>query len=429
MKKTLVAALIAFSAQAVYAEDFDLTDLVPARADSNMTTANANVEVKDNLVIAENDKDGVQVAHYSLIEDDEDGVRMIQVGSGTGILSIGSATYQTYDNLNATLLSKRAAYNRAFLVSKKQLVENMKGSELQCETIANSSMSGIDSGNESLANIKEASKQACLESVQGSLAGYVTFDVLDNTDEKRVRVSLISTPKTRAQIRGNAGATALTSNPNDLFKQVVADVKSGVLPPVGAKIITHAETGEVIIIGYGSAIKRQNSNANVQRRLSDQAKKQSETLARSALISTLQGSTVYWEGAFDEKQVETTEQFAYGDPALENPEQAVKLGEERTAFVNQFSASDAYADVSKGKVPAGVNTRSFGSDDGYWSYSIAVYAPSLEAAAKQAASETQRGISNSEQNKSSRMQVYGGQNGSSANPGGASGAVSNSGNL
>lgn len=429
MKKTLVAVLIAFSAQTVYAEDFDLTDLVPARADSNMAAATANVKVADGLIIANNDKDGIQVAHYSLIEDDEDGVRMIQVGSGTGILSIGSATYQTYDDINATLLSKRAAYNRAFLVSKKQLVENMKGSEVQCATIANSSMSGIDSGNESLANMKEVSKQACLESVQGSLAGYVTFDVLDNADAKQVRVSLISTPKTRAQIRGNTGATALTSNPNDLLKQVVADVKNGVLPPVGAKIITHAETGEVIIIGYGSAIKRQNSNANVQRRLSDQAKKQSQALARSALVSTLQGSTVYWEGAFDEKQVETTEQFAYGDPALEDPKQVKKLDQERTAFINQFSSSDDYRDVSKGKAPAGVNTRSFGSDDGYWSYSIAVYAPSLEAAAKQAAGEMQRGISNSEQSKGSRMQVYGGQNEGSANPKGASGAVSNSGNL
>lgn len=429
MKKTLLAALIAFSAQAAHAEDFDLTDLVPARADSNIAAAQANVTITDNLVIAENDKEGVQVAHYSLIEDDEDGVRMIQVGSGTGILSIGSASYQTYDNLNATLLSKRAAYNRAFLVSKKQLVENMQGSELRCDTLADSTLSGIDSGTESLANIKEESKQACLESVQGSLAGYVTFDVLDNTDDKTVRVSLISTPKTRAQIRGNAGATALTSDPNALFKQVVADVKSGVLPPVGAKVITHAETGEVIVLGYGSAIKRQNSNANIQRKLGDQAKKQSQTLARSALISTLQGSEVYWKGAFDEKQAEFTQQFDYEDPALEDPQQANKLGEERTSFVNQFSASDAYYDVSQGQVPAGVNTRSFNSDDGYWSYSIAVYAPSLEATAKQAARETSRGQSGASQDNTKRINTLGGQNQQSANPKGASGAVSNSGDL
>lgn len=429
MKKTLLAALIAFTAQTASAEDFDLTDLVPARLDTDISAAQANAEVNGDLVIAENDTDGVQVAHYSLIEDDEDGVRMIQVGSGTGILSIGSATYQTYDNLNATLLSKRAAYNKAFLISKKQLVENMQGSDIRCDTLADSTLTGIDTGTDSLANIKEESKQACLESVQGSLAGYVTFDVLDNTDDKRVRVSLISTPKTRAQIRGNAGATALTSDPNELFKQVVADVKSGVLPPVGAKVITHAETGEVIVMGYGSAIKRQNSNKNIQRRLGEQAKRQSQTLARSALVSTLQGSEVYWKGAFDEKQAEFTQQFEYEDPALEDPQQANKLGEERTSFVNQFSASDAYYDVSQGQVPAGVNTRSFNSDDGYWSYSIAVYAPSLEATAKQAARETSRGQSGASQGNTKRINTLGGQNQQSSNPKGASGAVSNSGDL
>lgn len=429
MKKTLLAALIALSAQAAYAEDFDLTDLVPARSDTDISAAQANVEVSDDLVIAENDADGVQVAHYSLIEDDDDGVRMIQVGSGTGILSIGSASYQTYDNLNATLLSKRAAYNKAFLISKKQLVENMQGADVRCDTLADSTLTGIDTGTDSLTNIKEESKQACLNSVEGSLAGYVTFDVLDNTDEKQVRVSLISTPKTRAQIRGNAGATALTSDPNALFKQVVADVKSGVLPPVGAKVITHAETGEVIVMGYGSAINRQNSNKNIQRRLGEMSKRQSQTLARSALVSTLEGSEVYWNGSFDESQTEYTQQFEYQDPALEDAEQANKLGEERTAFVNQFSASDAYYDVSQGKVPAGVNTRTFNSDDGYWSYSIAVYAPSLEATATQAARETSRAQGGASQGNAQRIQTQGGQNQQSANPQGASGTVSNSGDL
>lgn len=430
MKKTLLAALITLSVQAANAESFDLTDLVPARsATPPATQGNVEVVKEDSLVIADNERDGVAVAHASLIEDDADGVRMIQVGSGTGILSIGNASYNTYDNINATLLSKRAAYNQAFLAAKKQLVENMKGSEVRCASLAESSIKGIDSGTESLANIKQENNEACLESVQGSLAGYVTFDVLDDVDNKSVRVSLISTPKTRSQIRGNAGAIALTSDPNELFKQVVADVKTGVLPPVGAKIITHSETGEVIVMGYGSAIKRQNSNANIARKLGDQAKKQSQTLARAALVATLQGSEVYWKGGFDETQAEFTQQFEYEDPALEDPTQANKLAEERTSFVNQFSGSDAYYDVTQGRVPAGVNVKSFNSDDGHWSYSVAVYAPSLEATATEAARETSRGQSMANQPAGQRMNTLGGQNTDSANPRGASGAVSNTGDL
>ncbi len=155
----------------------------------------------------------------------------------------------------------------------------------------------------------------------------------------------------------------------------------------------------------------------------------SQTLARAALVATLQGSEVYWKGGFDETQAEFTQQFEYEDPALEDPTQANKLAEERTSFVNQFSGSDAYYDVTQGRVPAGVNVKSFNSDDGHWSYSVAVYAPSLEATATEAARETSRGQSMANQPAGQRMNTLGGQNTDSANPRGASGAVSNTGDL
>ena len=126
-------------------------------------------------------------------------------------------------------------------------------------------MDVIDTGAEGVANEKTSMMEACKESVSGSLAGFVTYDVYDNNDEKSVRVSLISTPKTRSQIQVNRGAVAVTSEPNAIFQQVISDVKSGVLPPVGAKVPTHADSGEIIVLGYGSAIIRNNKNSKVAR--------------------------------------------------------------------------------------------------------------------------------------------------------------------
>ena len=56
-------------------------------------------------------------------------------------------------------------------------------------------MDSIDSGVESTVNEQTNMMEACKESVSGSLAGFVTYDVYDNNDDKLVRVSLISTPK------------------------------------------------------------------------------------------------------------------------------------------------------------------------------------------------------------------------------------------
>lgn len=406
-------------------DDFDLTDMVPARLGVELANSE-QVVVKGDVIIGDNANLAVAVAHQALVENDEDGVKMIQVGSGTGILSIGSISYATYDNLNATLLSKRGAYNQAYLIAKKQLIENMKGVEHQCSNLVSASMDVIDTGVDSAANTQTTMTEACKESVSGSLAGFVTFDVYDNVESNNVRVSLISTPKTRAQVRKKHGAVAVTTDPNSIFKQVVTDIRNGVLPPIGAKILTHAETGEVIVMGYGSAIIRQNKNKIVANKLRSSAKSQSQTRARSALLATMQGEQVYWRGGFDEKQMEGTSQFQYDDPSIQDPQQVKVLENDRETFVNQLKQSDDYSTFAKGKLPAGVSVKSFSSDDGYWQYSVAVYAPSLEATAKQANKEMQmdgRSLNVSDRS-GQKIKAVGGVNDNAANPQASSGKVS-----
>jgi len=406
-------------------DDFDLTDMVPARPGVELPNSE-QVVVKGDAIVGDNANLAVAVAHQALIENDEDGVKMVQVGSGTGILSIGSISYTTYDNINATLLSKRGAYNQAYLIAKKQLIENMKGVEHQCINLVSASMDVIDTGVDSVANTQTAMTEACKESVSGSLAGFVTFDVYDNVESKNVRVSLISTPKTRAQVRKKHGAVAVTTDPNSIFKQVVTDIRNGVLPPVGAKILTHAETGEVVVMGYGSSIIRQNKNKTIANKLRSTAKSQSQTRARSALLATMKGEQVYWQGGFDEKQIEGASQFQYDDPSMQDPQQVKVLENDRETFVNQLKQSDDYSTFAKGKLPAGVSVKSFSSDDGYWQYSVAVYAPSLEATAKQANKEMQVGGSslNASDNSGQKIRAVGGINDNAANPQASSGKVS-----
>lgn len=422
LKVSLLTAALGFSAFA-QAQDFDLSDMLPARPGESVP---AGAVIEGDIVVATDDTTAVQAAHQSLLETNEDGIRLIQVASGIGILSTGGAHYQTYDNMNATLLSKRGAYNQAYLIAKKQLVENMNGIEVQCGNMARVTMDVIDTGTESVANTQNAMIENCLESVEGSLAGYVTFDVYDNVDSKHVRVSLISTPKTRAQISLNRGAVTQTTDPNDIFRQVVTDINRGVLPPMGAKVLTNESTGEVILLGYGSAIIRENSNARVASRLKDTANRQSQTRARAALLGTLQGEEVYWQGGFDERQIESAQQFEYEDPYLADPETVNLLSQDKEMFLNHLTTADDYGTIARGELPAGVSMRSFTSEDGHWQYSVAVYSPTLEAVATQAAEQTQQGI---EGRGNRRISVFGGVNDNAANPQGASGRVSDEHNL
>lgn len=422
LRISLLTAALGFSAIA-HAQDFDLSDMLPARPGQAVP---AGAVVDGDIVVATDDVTAVQAAHQSLIENTEDGVRLIQVASGIGILSAGGAHYQTYDNINATLLSKRGAYNQAYLIAKKQLVENMNGVDIQCGNMARVTMDVIDTGTDSVANTQNAMIENCRESVEGSLAGYVTFDVYDDVDTNYVRVSLISTPKTRAQISLNRGAVTQTTDPNDIFRQVVTDINHGVLPPMGAKVLTNETTGEVILMGYGSAIIRDNSNPRVASRLKDTASRQSQTRARAALLGTLQGEEVYWQGSFDERQIESAQQFEYDDPYLADPATVNLLNQDKEMFLNHLTTADDYGTITRGELPQGVSMRSFTSDDGYWQYSIAVYSPTLEAVAAQAAEQTQQGIDG---RGNRRISVFGGVNSNAENPQGASGRVSDERNL
>ena len=66
--------------------------MIPARPGSSVANAE-QAKLTGDVVVAKDSNVGVMVAHQALIDDDEDGIKMIQVGSGTGILSIGSASY------------------------------------------------------------------------------------------------------------------------------------------------------------------------------------------------------------------------------------------------------------------------------------------------------------------------------------------------
>lgn len=426
MKLTALTLALCMAFPAMAADDFDLSDMLPARPGQAIANQD-KVQVKEDMVIAKDAKDAptaVAVAQAELLEDNEDGVRMIQVGSGTGILSIGTSSYQTYDNMNATLLSKRGAYSEAYMKAKKQLIENMKGVEHSCENLATATMDYIDTGAESTGNMQKDLAENCRESISGSLAGFVTFDVFDNVDEKVVKVSLISTPKTRQQIRRNTGALAVTTDPNAIFKQVIADIKQGVMPPVGAKVLTNPDTQEVIVLGYGSSIIRKNKNSTMARQLKSVAKSQSQTRARDSLLSTLKGEKVFWQGGSSEKQTEAQQQFEYTDPNLNDPAQAKVLDDERDTFLNHLKTSDQYKTISQGKLPAGVATKSFTSPDGNWQYTVALYSPSLEAAAREANRQMTSGGKSTPSTTGHKIRTIGGVNEGAANPQGASGQVS-----
>jgi len=417
----------------VVAQNLDLDSfLAPVQGGSE--AVQGDVEVGDT-VHAETMQDGLNAAN-GLLAEDGDGVLLVSTRTGLGTIARASASYNTYQNINATMLSKRGAYFRAYQEAKRQLLVNFDGVQNSCEGAVNDDLVVIDTGVESTANTLTETSEVCKETISGLLAAFVVFDVDDNVNEQEVSISVASSTKTRSAFSRVGEAVIQTGDPNAAFQNLMVEIARFATPPMGARLITAPDTGEQIVVGFGSSILRTNQNKKVAKKLAEKAKGQADKRARNALVAFLQGDKLHWEGGFDETQIESTEQFEFPVDEEGNVGDPQVLDNERNVFLNVLTSSDAYSTVAAGKIPPGVRMRSFKSEDGYWQFSVAVFQQSATAQARQASREnkaasgkldqmeTQQGSGGSAGRASRALKVEGGLTSGGLNPQGPSGQVS-----
>ena len=412
------------------AQDLDLDSfLAPVQGGSD--AVQGDVEVGDT-VHAETMQDGLNAAN-GLLAEDGDGVLLVSTKTGLGTIARASASYNIYENLNATLLSKRTAYFRAYQEAKRQLLVNFDGVQNSCEGAVSDELVDLQTGVESAANTLTETSEMCKETISGLLAAFVVFDVDDDVNDQEVSISVASSTKTRSAFSRLGEAVIQTGDPNAAFKNLMVEIARFATPPMGARLITAPDTGEQVVVGFGSSIIRSNKNKSVAKRLAKAAKNNAETRARNALVQFLQGDKLYWEGGFDESQIEGSQQFEIPVDEEGNVGDPQVLDNERDLFLNVLTDSQAYSTVSSGKVPPGVRTRSFTSEDGYWQFSVAVFQQSATAQARQASRENKAAAGKMEQMESKQgstgsssraLKVEGGLSLGAANPQGPSGQVS-----
>ena len=414
----------------VVAQNLDLDSfLAPVQGGSE--TVQGDVEVGET-VHAETMQDGLNAAN-GLLAEDGDGVLLVSTKTGLGTIARASASYNTYQNINATMLSKRGAYFRAYQEAKRQLLVNFDGVQNSCEGAVNDDLVVIDTGVESTANTLTETSEVCKETISGLLAAFIVFDVDDNINEQEVSISVASSTKTRSAFSRLGEAVIQSGDPNAAFQNLMVEIARFATPPMGARMITTPNTGEQVVVGFGSSIIRTNKNKSVAKRLAKAAKSNADTRARNALVQFLQGDKLYWEGGFDESQIEGSEQFKIPVDEEGNVGDPQVLDNERNVFMNVLTDSQAYATVSSGKVPPGVRTRSFKSEDGYWQFSVAVFQQSATAQARQASRENkaasgkldqmeaQQGSGGSAGRASRALKLEGGLTSGGLNPQGPSG--------
>ena len=315
-------------------------------------------------------------------------VSEIKAGSGIGYVSIGKATYKSYKNRNATLISQRGAYMDALMKAKAELAKYLYGMTVSAQEELNNSLATVDTDEETKAVMKNYRIESIKENVEAMLRGYVVFSVEEEPSTRTVTVTIATTPRTRAAGLSLSSVAIASTDFRSALNKLYAELSTGTLPPEGARVFVIPDAQgqkQFFCVGFGSAIVRRHQNASIAPQLAEQAKRASSMRAARNLVALLHGDKIVWESGHTDI---TKEQFQdagvkellkkSGDDSLAKV-MGVTSQEEQDSFMNVLKTTDAYKSSTEGKLPPGVQERTWTDDDGDWAYTLLIYNPNMTA--------------------------------------------------
>ena len=300
--------IMAGAAFALSADDF----IPPVQEDNPAKRADLLAVSDDSSITVEHDDDlntdittapTLQEAINKIIAKPKAGCQLAGL-TGTAaytIVSTGTGIYNpAHKNVIASRIEQRNAYVRAFMDAKSRMAAFLSEVPVQGYTKFDSSINTITDSERNLSSISTTLEERGREVAAKILRGYVTYAVNDD-GKGRVFVTLVSSPKTRSTLsrKGEYGITA--SSLTDGLNSIIAEIKKGLIPPVGGRIIEVPGTGETAWVGFGSSIVRYSPEDDIQAELELQAEQVAELRAVDGLAGILFGDNVRTERHYDEQ--------------------------------------------------------------------------------------------------------------------------------
>ena len=353
-------------------------DFIPP-AEGGSTEVESEVTEENGVVTAETAQDGFNHANQEL-DFIQQNFKTVEFPSGIGFLAGGSHSYQTHENPDATILEKRLAYVIAYTKAKAELAQGLRGGESVAQEKLFEHMDNVITSSDTVANIAQGYQEDIVQAGEALLRGYVIYDVKDNTDAQTVTVTIASTPKTINAVANVSTGLVQSASINEGLDYVLRQVNNGVVPPLGGRVITVPETGEMAIVSFGSDIIRQHDNSSVEATMKQASQRAAEMRALDAMVGIIEGDEMAWSSG-----LMTSQEFQSQDyEEIRNDDGEIVdrriLDETKQTFTAEIQQTDAYQSFREGRFPPGVNTRLY--EDGDWMYAISVYLPNISQEAE-----------------------------------------------
>ncbi len=371
----LLTALLTLTCGAAFAAEPALN--IGAALKSGETVGGAPV------IRAESVEQGMKL----VADESKEGVFPITSPSGKAVGAVGTASYTAYENIDASLLSQRYAYVRAYLAAQKKLAEYLNGLNAESTTIASDGSDDGATGKKTLTNESSQVAEDIRLMLSEHLDNFIVREVRDlpggDGASGTVSVTLAVSPNVGKACRAVSSGFIDAASIQEGVDYVMNELSHGVLPPAGGKVMRVPQTGEVAVISVGSEIVIDRRDAERSKQV---ARRRADARANAAMVEILQGSDIAWNYGLSSEMKELNEEFerVSSEDAFGNRrEKIVELQEVRKTFSSKMKDSEDYRSVAKGTVPPGVQSKFFFSEDGRWCFCVKMYTPSLTLQAQE----------------------------------------------
>lgn len=302
------------------------------------------------------------------------GARWVEFGSGRGLIASGSATYSVGGgNRRLDLLRQRQAMSAAHLDARRAMVELVNGLSIEARRELLSRVSTYDSELLSATMSDLSDDERIRSAVAGVLGGAVVVSVRDEPGSGRVVVTLGTSPRTLGGYRSAGRGVVLTERVGAAEELLFREIRSGVLPPVGTRVLTDPFTGETVWVSFGAEpVVTQVGSESARAAVAQAARQIARQRAQAGLSATLLGERV---SGLDESY-SVFEDYSRQEADLLGQHGVYDVRPGGRSVEEVFSRLDLTSErtsVTRGVLPPGVRSYSFLSDDGLWAYEALVY--------------------------------------------------------
>ena len=399
MSAALICLFLICAAQsraAVSTDDFVLR--TPAQAVSPDEKAELR-EVKEPQKVAVTPADDIFIAPTitggsasdainTFLKNRTEGFCAVDFPGGIGGVATGVSVYDVFENNPvASRISKRQAYEIAYLNAKNQLTAWAEGQLLKWNILIGNRQTSLSDSDDNLNDILEKWRDFLEVGVEGVVRRHSVYDVYDDYHDPsrpRVYVTILSCPLLWGSIERQAPSTIAASSLESGLDTVFNDINNNLISPVGGKAIFVPETGELAYVGFGSDVVRYSENPAAFARMELNAERIARMRAQLSLLNMIQpNEALVGSMRLDEltlRSIQEINKLASGDVTetvdASNGSVFERTRQQEDLFRNSQEFKLCVDAANTGKLPPGIQQKSWLDDTKEFAYAVAVYIPS-----------------------------------------------------